>query len=114
MISFDIKNFDQHELSWDKKKKNRNLVEKTQELKKKNEKLKYQLSKIEDSKKIQMKIENFIEDKELERSLKYEIKNLKRKIEINQKKYNKALIIEKRSTSKLGSHRSKKSTRSGY
>lgn len=84
-------------------------MDKTQELKKKNEKLKYQLSKIEDSKKIQMKIENFIEDKEMERSLKYEIKNLKRKIEISQKKYTRAKLLERRSQSKVTSHRSRKS-----
>ena len=84
-------------------------MDKTQELKKKNEKLKYQLSKIEDSKKIQMKIENFIEDKEMERSLKYEIKNLKRKIEISQKKYSRAKLLERRSQSKVTSQRSRKS-----
>ena len=44
-----------------------------------------------------MKIENYIEDKEKEKNLKYEIKNLKRKIEINQKKYQKALKMEKKS-----------------
>lgn len=53
--------------------------------------------KINENKKIQMKIENFIEDKEQEKKLKYQIKNLKRKIEINYKKYKKALFIEKKS-----------------
>ena len=44
-----------------------------------------------------MKIENYIEDKEKEKNLKYEIKNLKRKIEINEKKFSKALILQKNS-----------------
>lgn len=53
--------------------------------------------KINENKKIQMKIENYIEDKEKEKNLKYEIKNLRRKIEINQKKYQRALLLEKKS-----------------
>lgn len=65
--------------------------------KSKNKILVLQKLKINENKKIQMKIENYIEDKEKEKNLKYEIKNLKRKIEINQKKYQKALNMEKKS-----------------
>lgn len=70
---------------------------KIKKMKEKNKILILQKNKIEDNKKIKMKIENFIEDKELEKTLKYEIKNLKRKIEINEKKYKKALILERNS-----------------
>ena len=78
------------------KKKNKKLDAEIKKLKQDNKILKLQKSKIQDNKKIQMKIENFIEDKEQEKDLKYDIKNLKRKIEINQKKYKKALALEKR------------------
>jgi hypothetical protein len=65
--------------------------------KSKNKILVLQKLKINENTKLQMKIENYIEDKEKEKNLKYEIKNLKRKIEINQKKYKRALILKKKS-----------------
>ena len=49
---------------------------------KKNDKLSLQKSKMDDNKNLKMKINNFIKDKETENELKYQIKNLKRKIEI--------------------------------
>ena len=56
---------------------------------KKNDKLFLQKSKMDDNKNLKMKINNFIKDKELEGDLKYQITNLKRKIEILEPKFNK-------------------------
>lgn len=58
---------------------------------KKNEKLSLQKSKMDDNKNLKMKINNFIKDKELQAELKYQIKNLKRKIEILEPKYAKVM-----------------------
>lgn len=64
------------------KKEKKDLTNMITEVQNKNEKLTLQKSKMDDNKNLKMKINNFIKDKETENALKYEIKNLKRKIEI--------------------------------
>lgn len=59
------------------------------EIGKRNDKLSLQKSKMDDNKDLKMKINYFIKDKETENHLKYQIKNLKRKIEILEPKYSK-------------------------
>lgn len=63
---------------------------------KKNDKLSLQKSKMDDNKNLKMKINNFIKDKELESELKYQIKNLKRKVEILEPKYHKYIATQTR------------------
>lgn len=63
---------------------------------KKNDKLSLQKSKMDDNKNLKMKISNFIKDKETENELKYQIKNLQRKIEILEPKYMKTVQAQTR------------------
>lgn len=63
---------------------------------KKNDKLNLQKSKMDDNKNLKMKINNFIKDKETEAELKYQIKNLKRKIEVLEPKYMKVVQAQTR------------------
>lgn len=61
-----------------------------------NGKLSLQKSKMDDNKNFKMKIKNFISDKELEKSLKNDIKNLLRKQEVIQAKYEESVkVLEK-------------------
>ena len=61
-----------------------------------NGKLSLQKSKMDDNKNFKMKIKNFIADKELEKSLKNDIKNLMRKQEVIQAKYEESVkLLEK-------------------
>ena len=70
-------------------KEKRDITEMISTITKRNDKLSLQKSKMDDNKNLKMKINNFIKDKELEGNLRYQIKNLKRKIEILQPKFNK-------------------------
>lgn len=83
------------------KKEETELVAKMTTLSKKNEQLEVHKTKIEDDKNLKMNISTLIEDKERERELAYNIKNLKRKISILEVKYDQAVKFFKRHPDKI-------------
>lgn len=83
-------------LIWSFNKERKELSNNITSIHKTNDKLMLQKSKMDDNKNFKMKITNFINDKEDEKVLRTDVKNLMRKQEVIQAKYDESLKFLKK------------------